>query len=75
MANASKNHIGHGAQGKGSGNGAMTDVSHDQIGENMVLSNRDKKQHGDGRGLDGAQVQNEQLRDHAGNRFGDDPAV
>lgn len=75
MANASKNHFGSGAQGKGAGVGAMTDVPREEIGENMVLSNRDKKQHGEGRGADSAQVQNDQLRDHASNRMGDDPLV
>jgi hypothetical protein len=75
MANASRSHFGSGAHGKGSGAGAMTNISHDEIGENAVLSNRDKKLHGDGRGADSAQVQNDQLRDHAANRLGDDPEV
>lgn len=75
MANANRSHFGSGAQGKGTGGGAMTDISHDQIGENSVLSNRDKKLHGEGRGADSAQVQNDQLRDHVGNTMTDDPAV
>lgn len=75
MANANRSHFGSGALGKHAGNGAMTDVDHSKVGENMVLSNRDKKQHSEGRGADSAQVQNDQLRDHAGNRAGDDPAI
>ena len=60
MSKANKSHFGSGAQSKHAGNGAMTDVDHDKVGENMVLSNRDKKQHGEGRGADSAQVQNDQ---------------
>ena len=50
MANASKNSIGPGAQGKQSGTGAMTDLPEGILPENMVLSNRDKSRHGDERG-------------------------
>ena len=69
MANASKKHIGAGAQGKGSGSGAMTDIEKDKIPENMVLSNHDKAQHNQERGLDGKQIQTEQFHDHAVNRI------
>ncbi len=69
MANASKNSIGPGAQGKQSGTGAMTDLPEGILPENMVLSNRDKSRHGDERGLDGKHVQTEQYQDHAGNRL------
>ena len=34
----------------------------------MVLSNRDKSQHSEQRGLDSKNVQTEQYQDHAGNR-------
>jgi hypothetical protein len=64
MANASKKHIGAGAQGKSSGTGAVTDISKDQIEENMVLSNRDKSQHGGARGLDSKHVQTEQFQEN-----------
>lgn len=67
MAHASKTHIGAGAQGKGDGGGGMTDLPDDVLGENMVLSNRDKSRHGDERGLDGRQVQTEQFHDHTAN--------
>jgi hypothetical protein len=73
MANASKTHMGAGSQGKGTGTGAMTDDSivDGRLEENMVLSNRDKSQHGDGRGLDGKGVQTEQMQDHSMNRTED----
>lgn len=72
MANASKHKIGAGTQGKHSGTGAMTDLPEDILPENMVLSNRDKAQHSDERGLDSKNVQTEQYQDHAGNRQADD---
>lgn len=75
MANASRNSIGPGAQGKQSGTGAMTDLPEGILPENMVLSNRDKSRHGDERGLDGKHVQTEQYQDHAGNRLDDDAAA
>ena len=75
MANASKNSMGKGTQGKGSGVGGMTDLDEEMLEENMVLSNRDKAQHADGRGLDSKAVQNEQFHDHVGNHMGDEPAA
>lgn len=65
MAHASKKHIGAGSAGKGDGSGALTDMPEDVVPENMVLSNRDKKTHPEGRGLDSKQVQTDQLQDHA----------
>ena len=38
------------------------------MGENDILSNRDKAQHSQERGLDGHTVQTEQYHDHAANR-------
>ena len=67
-------HFGPGTQGKGAGTGAMTDLPKDLIGENMILSNRDKAQHTDERGADSKYVQSEQLQDHAANRLDDDAA-
>lgn len=72
MANASKKHIGAGAQGKGDGSGATTEISKDQIPENAVLSNRDKAQHSAERGLDSKQIQNEQMQDQPANRMTDE---
>ena len=76
MANASSKHHGAGVQGKGDGTGAMTETPAD-LPENAVLSNRDKKQHSDQRGLDSKNVQNDQRHDHAANRVPeeDEPAA
>jgi len=62
MSNASKKHIGAGAHGKGDGTGGLTNEA--PVPDNMVLSNRDKKQHSDDRGQDSKWIQSEQLRDH-----------
>lgn len=72
MANASKHHMGLNPQGKHDGSGAMTDMDDlpdDILGENMVLSNHDKAQHGDQRGLDSKSVQADQYQDTAANRL------
>ena len=53
MANAGKHGMHPGSQGKGSGSGAMTELPEGVIEDNAVLSNRDKAQHGDERGLEG----------------------
>jgi len=68
MAHASRKHFGPGSQGKGDGTGAMTTADTAAIPDNIVLSNRDKAQHSDVRGLDSKAVQTEQYRDHAANR-------
>ncbi|MGX7703499.1 hypothetical protein [Methylobacterium sp. Gmos1] len=68
MAKADRHNMGPGAQGKGSGTGAMTELPEGILEENMVLSNRDKSQHGAARGLDSKHVQTEQYHDHASNR-------
>jgi hypothetical protein len=64
--------MGPGAQGKGDGSGAMTEVAKEDLPENAVLSNRDKKLHSTERGLDSKQVQNEQFQDQPANRLKDD---
>jgi hypothetical protein len=69
MAHASKTHFGEGSQGKKDGTGAMTHMDLSKIGENDVLSNRDKKVHTSGRGLDGKAVKSDQYQDHAANRI------
>ena len=68
MANASKTHIGKGAKGKGAGVGAMTTRPDGVLEDNMVLSNRDKSQHPQERGLDSRNVRNEQHQDSAYNQ-------
>ncbi len=55
-------------KGKGSGEGAMTDLQGGLLGENMVLSNRDKSEHSRERGQDSKWVETEQLQDHADNK-------
>ena len=72
MANADSKHFGSGAQGKSSGEGAMTDIDKDALPENMVLSNRDKSQHSRERGLDSKAVQTEQFHDHGAAQMKDD---
>jgi hypothetical protein len=72
MANADKKHFGKATQGKGSGGGAMTSLPKDALGENMVLSNRDKSRHSRERGLDGKEIQTEQYQDHANGRRPED---
>ena len=55
-------------KGKGSGEGGRTDLQDGLVGENMVLSNRDKAMHSRERGQDSKWVETEQLQDHADNR-------
>jgi hypothetical protein len=55
-------------QAKGAGSGGMTDLQDELIGENDVLSNRDKAEDSGDRGQDGKWVQTEQLEDHAANK-------
>jgi len=74
MTKGGKKQTGAGAHGKGAGAGANTDIAKDKIGDNMVLSNRDKSRHSDQRGMDSKHIQSEQLQDHASNRLEDDDA-
>ncbi|MGJ4943484.1 hypothetical protein ACQR1W_23100 [Bradyrhizobium sp. HKCCYLS1011] len=55
-------------KGKGDGSGGMTNLQDDLVGENMVLSNRDKAASSRERGEDGRWVQTEQLQDHVDNK-------
>jgi hypothetical protein len=71
MANANRRHMGSGAQGKGAGVGAMTDVELNKVPDAGVLTNRDKSIHPEGRGLDGKAIQTDDLQDHAMNRIDD----
>ena len=56
------------AKGKGAGTGAMTDLQDQLVGDNAVLSNRDKSEHSRDRGQDSKWIQTEQLEDHADNK-------
>ncbi len=71
MAKADRHSMGPGTQGKGDGTGAMTELPEGMLGENEVLSNRDKSRHSDERGLDSRHVQTEQYHDHVGARQAD----
>jgi hypothetical protein len=53
---------------KGGGSGAMTDLQDELLGENSVLSNRDKAQTSRERGQDSRWIQTEQRADHAANK-------
>jgi hypothetical protein len=68
----SKKHVGIGSQGKGAGVGAMTTMPDDMVGENVILSNRDKKQHSAERGQDSKAIQTEQHQDHSANKYLDE---
>lgn len=72
MANADKKHMGVGSQGKGDGSGAGTIADIEKIGENQILSNRDKARHPDTRGLDSKRVETDQRQDHESNKIPDD---
>jgi hypothetical protein len=63
MAKGSRKHVGRGAQGKGSGTGAMTDFAPEKVEESAILSNRDKQQHTKERGQDSKRIQSEQHGD------------
>jgi hypothetical protein len=47
---------------------AMPEADGTTVGDNQVLSNRDKKQHSKERGQDGNAIKTEQQQDHAANR-------
>ena len=53
---------------KGAGSGGMTNLQDELVGENMVLSNRDKAVESGDRGQDGKWIQTEQLADHVANK-------
>jgi len=72
MAHASKKHLGPAARGKHDGSGAWADIRKEKIGDNMVLTNRDKSRHSHERGQDSKGVQTDQLQDHAANRMVDE---
>jgi hypothetical protein len=53
---------------KGAGSGAMTNLQDELVGENVVLSNRDKVVEFGDRGQDGKWIETEQLADHVANK-------
>ncbi len=68
MAHAGKKQFSRGSKGRGDASGAATTLEEGKVGENAVLSNRDKAQHSRERGLDSRDVQTEQYHDHVSNR-------
>ncbi|MCM5557518.1 hypothetical protein [Pleomorphomonas sp. JP5] len=62
-------HFGKGTQGKGDGTGAMTELDKDLVGDNDILSNRDKQLHPKARGQDGNAIKTDLEQDHAANRL------
>ena len=71
----SKAHFRSGMHGKGDGTGGMTEIPKEMIGDNMVLSNRDKNQHSYIRGMDGKTFQTEQYQDRSAIRLDAKPEV
>jgi hypothetical protein len=70
MTDADGKRLGPGTKGKGKGAGAggLTNMQEELIGENELLSNRDKAEHSRDRGHDSKWVQTEQLADHEANK-------
>jgi hypothetical protein len=65
MPKEGKKGVGPTTRAKGTGQGAMTDVPDGVLGENDVLSNRDKASHSEARGQDGKRIQSDQYQSHA----------
>jgi hypothetical protein len=65
MTKEGKKGVGPTARAKGSGTGAMTDIPDEMLGENDVLSNRDKASHSEARGQDSKRIQSDQYQNHA----------
>jgi hypothetical protein len=65
MTKEGKKGVGPSARTKGSGTGAMTDIPDGMLGDNEVLSNRDKASHSDARGQDSKRIQSDQYQNHA----------
>jgi hypothetical protein len=62
MVKDGKKGVGPSARSKGAGTGAMTDIPDGKLGENDVLSNRDKASHSEARGQDGRRIQSDQYQ-------------
>lgn len=73
MAHADRKHHGPAHQGKGDGTGAMSETDPEQIPANATLSNRDRAQHPEGRGLDSGRIASDQRQDSAKARIPPDP--
>jgi hypothetical protein len=56
--------VGSSVRTKGSGSGGNTNLQRDLVGDNEVLSNRDKSSKSGARGQDGKRVQSDQYQSH-----------
>jgi hypothetical protein len=56
------------SQSKGAGSGGLSNLQDELVGENDVLSNRDKVEESGDRGQDGKWVQTQNLEDHVANK-------
>lgn len=72
MTKEGKKGVGPATRTKGSGSGAMTDLPKGMLGENEVLSNRDKASRSAARGQDGKRIQTDQYQSHAHNKRRDE---
>ena len=68
MTKEGKKGVGSSARSKGSGSGAMSDIPDGLLGENDVLSNRDKASHSNARGQDSKRIQSDQYQDRVHNK-------
>ncbi|WP_084030589.1 hypothetical protein [Bradyrhizobium paxllaeri] len=62
MTKEGRKGVGPTARSKGAGTGAMTDFPEEKLGENDVLSNRDKASRSETRGQDGKRIQSDQYQ-------------
>lgn len=72
MANAGKSNMGHDTKRGHEGSGATTELEDEVLEKDQVLSNRDKAQHNQERGLDSKDVQTREYKDHSANKRGED---
>ena len=72
MTKEGKKGVGPTARSKGAGTGAMTDLPDGVLGENEVLTNRDKVSRPEARGQDGKRIQSDQYQSHAHEKQQDD---
>lgn len=71
MTKEGKKGVGPTSRSKGAGTGAMTDIPDDMLGENDILSNRDKASHSTARGQDRKRIQSDQYQSHSHERRDD----
>ena len=72
MVKEGKKGVGPGARTKGSGSGGMTEIRDGMLGDNDILSNRDKASHSEARGQDGKRIRSDQYQCHVHDRRTDE---